>query len=340
MAKKVLPSQAMKKMNALSQVAKKSQEFKKEIVEAENQSELSAEILSKIIMLDDDMLLSDPYNGEIYGENEVDALAETMKEYGFRGIILAYPYEDKYMIESGHRRRDAAKKAGIEKYPVFITEAPKAEWERKINLFMGNLHGRKEKPMIMARVAQGLYEAHSERIKEAKAAGTLKDDENIKLNEIVGDFMELDSTTVELYRRLNNLIPELQELADDERYSWSAIAYASNMKETYQKKLRDMIVEKTKKDGEDTVTKAWIKKTIQNLKLEEKSGKIAEVVTSEKPARVRRKDGTKIIMNCTKSLKEVLENDAIIRDNEVETVVKTLKELQKSIEKKITELTK
>ena len=45
-------------------------------------------------------------------------------------------------------------------------------------------------------------------------------------------------------------------------------------------------------------------------------------------------------MNCTKSLKEVLENDAIIRDNEVETVVKTLKELQKSIEKKITELTK
>lgn len=341
MAKKPLPSQAMKKLNTLNTVANKSKELKEEIMKVEDQNELPQEVRSNIIMLKDDMLLDDPYNKEIYGEDEVDALAEAMKQQGFRGVVLAYPYDGKYMIESGHRRREAARKAGIEEYPTFVTESPKAEWERRINLFMGNLHERKEKPMVTARVAQGLYDAHSERIKAAKAEGTLKDGENTNINEIVAEAMEVDTTTVELYRRLINLIPELQELADDSRYSWSAIAYASNMSAAYQKKLNDMIVEKTKKDGEDVVSRAWIKKTIQNLKLEEKTGEIAAVVpTKEKTTRIRRKNGTKTIMNCTKSLKEVLENDSIIKENEVEVVVKTLKELQSSIEKKLKELTK
>lgn len=341
MAKKVLPSQAMKKMNTLSQVAKKSQEFKKEIIETENVQDLPEDVRGKIIMLPDEMLLDDPFNLETYGENDVEEFAEIMRKYGFRGVVIAYPYEDKYMIESGHRRREAGRRAGIKEIPTFLVEPPKSEWERRLNLMMANLNNRDYTPMIIARVAQGTYEAQAMKIADLKEKGELQEGENTNLNELTAEFMRLDSTTVELYRRLLKLIPELQELADDKRYSWSAIAYASNMSETYQKKLFQVIVEKTDKDGVDAVTKAWIKQTIQNLKLEEKTGKIAKVVeTKEKPTRVRRKDGTKIIMNCTKSLKEVLENDAIIRDNEVETVVKTLKELQKSIEKKITELTK
>ena len=340
MAKKVLPSQAMKKMNTLSQVAKKSQEFKKEIIEAENVQDLPEDVRGKIIMLPDEMLLDDPFNLETYGENDVEEFAEIMRKYGFRGVVIAYPYEDKYMIESGHRRREAGRRAGIKEIPTYLVAPPKSEWERRLNLMMANLNNRDYTPMIIARVAQGTYEAQAMKIADLKAKGELQEGENTNPLELTAEFMKLDSTTVELYRRLLKLIPELQNLADDKRYSWSAIAFASNMSEVYQKKLYQGIIEKTDKDGVDTVTKAWIKKTIQNLKLEEKSGQIAEVVTGDKPARVLRKDGTKIIMNCTKSLKEVLENDSIIRENEVEIVVKTLKDLRKSIEKKITELTK
>lgn len=340
MAKK-LANQAMAKMNVLAQTAKKSQELKKEIIAAENVQELPEDVKGKIIMLPDNMLLDDPFNLETYGENEVEEFADIMRKYGFRGVVIAYPYEGKYMIESGHRRREAGRRAGIKDIPTYLVEPPKSEWERRLNLLMANLNNRDYTPMIIARVAQGTYEAQIMKIADLKEKGELPEGENTNPNELTAEFMRLDSTTVELYRRLLKLIPELQELADDKRYSWSAIAYASNMSETYQKKLYQGIVEKTDKDGANTVTKAWIKKTIQNLKLEEKTGEIAKVVeTKEKPTRVRRKDGTKIIMNCTKSLKEVLENDAIIRDNEVETVVKTLKGLQKSIDKKLAELTK
>ena len=49
-----------------------------------------------------------------YGEYEVEELSEIMKNRGFQGVILAYPVGDgKYMIEAGHRRRYAAKKAGF-----------------------------------------------------------------------------------------------------------------------------------------------------------------------------------------------------------------------------------
>lgn len=95
MAKKVLPSQAMKKMNTLSQVAKKSQEFKKEIIETENVQDLPEDVRGKIIMLPDEMLLDDPFNLETYGENDVEEFAEIMRKYGFRGVVIAYPYEDK-----------------------------------------------------------------------------------------------------------------------------------------------------------------------------------------------------------------------------------------------------
>lgn len=339
---KQLPNQAMKRMSSISQLAKKSQEFKKEIAETESNTGLPEDVLKNIVMLEDDMLLDDPFNVELYGINDTNAMAETMRKYGFRGIILAYPYEDKYMIESGHRRREAARKAGLSKYPVFITEPPKSEWERRLNLIMGNLHGRKNHPMIMARVAQGLYDVERDRIKEAKAEGTMAPDERVDINAAVGELLEYDSTTVELYRRLNHLIPELQEIVTDTRYSWSAIAYASNMSESYQKKLYHKIIDITDKMGIEAVTKKWIKTSIQRLKAEEKGEEIDKIVkiAEGRSTRVRRKNGTKIIMNSTKNLKEVLEGDAIIRDSEVDAVVDTLKELKKSIEKKLAELTK
>ena len=60
-----------------------------------------------------------------------------MKEYGFQGVILAYPIEGgKYRIESGHRRRLAARKAGIENNTCFgnRTSQKQSMKERDVSL--------------------------------------------------------------------------------------------------------------------------------------------------------------------------------------------------------------
>ena len=54
--------------------------------------------------------------------------------------------------------------------------------------------------------------------------------------------------------------------------------------------------------------------------------------------RVRRKNGTKVIMNCAKNLHEVLDKDSLIKKEEVSAVIETLEGLKSSIEMKINSL--
>lgn len=341
MARKNLTSQALMKKNTLLNAVGQATQFQKEITDETNVRDLPDNVREKVIYLPDDMLIDDPYNQEIYGQLEVEQLSQSMQAYGFIGIILAYPHGGKYRIESGHRRRDAARLAGLKEYPVLVTEAPKTEWERRMRLFLSNLHGRKEKPMVLAKVAQGLYEAHEMEIRDKKKRGVLKEGEVTALNELTAMDMELDKKTVEKYRQLLKLIPELQEMADSEQYSWSALTNASTLDERRQKELADMISARTRELGADQVKREWIVKICSQLKL----GQNAEAIDAAKQApekkpgtRIRRKNGTKIIMSCSKSLHEVLDRDAIIKAEEVPAVIKTLEDLQKSIQAKLEEL--
>lgn len=333
MAKKTLANQAIKRFDMISGIAAQSQNLQKRIDEETDVKELPVEVQKDILYLSDDELLDDPDNVKYYDGYEVTELAETMKKYGFQGIILAYPYDDKYMIESGHRRREAARMAGLTKYPVLKTEPPKFEWERRMRLHMGNLHGRKERPMTTAKVAQGLYETHEMELKYKKENDLLSEGEITSLNELVAQDMELDIKTVQIYRRLINLIPELQKLADDERYSWSAIAEASNMTFDKQKELSDLIVEKTEKIGAENINKKWIQDAIKRMK----ENRTEEIIP---PPRVRRKNGTKIIRKCAKELHDVLDRESLIKENEKQDVISTLEELRDSIVNKIEELQK
>ena len=255
MARKTLASQALKKKNTLLNTANQSEKFQKEITDETNVAELPEDVKEKILYLDDDMLEDDPFNQEIYGgELEVNLLAESMKTYGFLGIIIAYPHGSKYRIESGHRRRNAARIAAISKYPVLITEPPKTEWERKMRLFLGNLHGRKEKPMILARTAQGLYETHKMEIKHKRENNLLEEGEITALNELVAIDMEIDIKSVEKYKMLLKLIPELQEMSDSGDYSWSALTSAATCDGREQEKRDAMSREKTEAEAANNVT--------------------------------------------------------------------------------------
>ncbi|MBM6804652.1 ParB N-terminal domain-containing protein, partial [Mediterraneibacter glycyrrhizinilyticus] len=113
---------ATPKSSLLRRTAQSVSNYQKQVTQDTNIKDLSEEQKSRLIYLKDDMLLDDPDNMEIYGESDVEALAEDMRKYGFQGVILAYKFGDKYRIESGHRRREAGRKAEIKEYPVFVTD--------------------------------------------------------------------------------------------------------------------------------------------------------------------------------------------------------------------------
>lgn len=300
----------------------------------EQNGDLSEEYRDEIIYLTDDQLLDDPENTETYGENDVQTLAEVMRISGFQGVILAYPYEDKYMIESGHRRREAARRAGLEKYRVYVTEPPKFEWERTQRRIRANKHNRPETPMTLAKEAEMLYRSHENEIKYKKENNLLQENEITSINELVALDMGINKKSVELYRRLNKLIPELQEMCASKEYAWSAIAMASNMEIEKQKKLYDLIVEKAEKTGADSVDRKWISDKVDKLKQGIDLDKIERPV--EKQARP--KGGEKYICKFAGELKSALECDKKIKKKDCDKVIDTLEELKKSIEKKIEEL--
>ncbi|WP_378961164.1 ParB/RepB/Spo0J family partition protein [Mediterraneibacter gnavus] len=336
-----MKNQSFKHKARLQRVASATTEMNREIdaeeISGTNVNELPDDLKESIIHVTDDQLVDDPSNISLYGEYEVEELSEIMKNRGFQGVILAYPVGDgKYMIEAGHRRRYAAKKAGFSTYPVLVTQTPETEFERVLRLTGANLHNRPElKPMQMANLAQTLYQAHKEELSYKREKGLLREDEITSLNELVALDLEMTVKNVEKYRRLLNLIPELQEIVDKPEYPWSYIAEASNLPVEKQKMLEKAILERErggKKNGPTT----WIKTLIKKLKNDQEIENIDGIKeTDNSGARVRRKNGTKVVLKTAKELHEVLDKDALFKKEEIPDVISVLMGLKESIEAKI-----
>ena len=336
-----MKNQSFKHKARLQRVASATTEMNREIdaeeISGTNVNELPDDLKESIIHVTDDQLVDDPSNISLYGEYEVEELSEITKNRGFQGVILAYPVGDgKYMIEAGHRRRYAAKKAGFSTYPVLVTQTPETEFERVLRLTGANLHNRPElKPMQMANLAQTLYQAHKEELSYKREKGLLRENEITSLNELVALDLEMTVKNVEKYRRLLNLIPELQEIVDRPEYPWSYIAEASNLPVEKQKLLEKAILEKErggKKNGPTT----WIKTLIKKLKNEQEIENIDGIKeTDNSGARVRRKNGTKVVLKTAKELHEVLDKDALFKKEEIPDVISVLMGLKESIETKI-----
>lgn len=253
--------QNLRRSSTMAMVAQRSEKYSSDITQDMNTDDLTESQRVRLRFLRDQDLVDDPDNITVYGsEYQIDNLAEVMKEYGFQGVILAYPIEGgKYRIESGHRRRLAARKAGIETIPVLETVPPKTEYERKRRLFGANLLERDKNPIITARVADNLYYTFRDEYEYKKENDLLDKDEDGNLIESgdiikkVSAFMGLDVRTITKYRTLLKLIPKLQEMAASKEYSWTALTDAVTLSDQKQEELVCDI-----QNEPEPVTKTWI----------------------------------------------------------------------------------
>lgn len=321
-------AKTVSRKNTLLGAALKAGKFKA-VAEETNVSDLGDQEKSRIIMMTDDMLVDDPNNEEVYGEirnDDIKDLTASMKRYGFLGIISAYPIESgKYMIESGHRRRMAAKLAGIKEYPVYVTDAPESGWEKDLRLYMANLHSRKETPMITARVCQKLFEAHQKELNAKRENLELRKGDSLKAVDYVSQDLELSPAVVNKYKALLKLIPKLQELADSETVSWSALSAASTLTEEQQYSLA-YYIENDLKNGQE-VKRDTILSYISSIKLGGEPQKRKEKV----------KDFCKIykakdINKPYETLKEILVGDLRIEDKDKEDFTNKLQYMKQLIE--------
>ena len=298
-----------------------------------------------------DMIDEDRDNKAIYGEYETDGLAESIEENGYQGSpIIVYPEKGRYIVQSGHRTLEAAKKAGRTYVPVLVTDAPQNEIERRKKLILSNLHGRRYTPMRMARQAQYLFETYKMEQKLNRAEG--REQEGKLLDKVASD-LEISTSQVTKYRQLLQLNRRLQQMADSGMVSWSALAKASQLTAAQQNALASKITGRIKLGGPESITRSWLENEINECRYyildddeqmyeydpndmtflsEELAEKLCGV---EAGKRKRRSNSAVTVRRCLEMMEKGLAPDAILKEGDKESVREGLLRMRDIIDERL-----
>ena len=185
-----------------------------------------------------------PY--KVQDNEEMEALAESIKEHGIVSPVIVRPLEntkDEYEIISGHRRVMASKKAGISEVPALVVSLDRDA--AAIVLVDSNLHREHILPSEKAFAYKLKADAMNHkgwRTDLTSGQVVPKSDDNRTTAQIGADTGD-SYKTVQRYIRLTNLIAEILQYVDDGRISFTPAVELSYLNEVEQQDLLEKIEE-------------------------------------------------------------------------------------------------
>ena len=180
-----------------------------------------------------------PY--KVQDNEEMDALAESIKAHGVVSPIIVRPLEnttDEYEIISGHRRVMASRKAGITEIPALIVSLDRDA--AAIVLVDSNLH----REHILPSEKAFAYKMKLEAMKHQGWRSDLTSPQVVaksRTTEMVGAESGDSHEQVRRYIRLTNLIPEILQYVDEGRISFTPAVELSYLNEQEQYDLLEQM---------------------------------------------------------------------------------------------------
>lgn len=179
-----------------------------------------------------------PY--KVQDNEEMDALAESIKMHGVVSPIIVRPLEnttDEYEIISGHRRVMASRKAGITEIPALIVSLDRDA--AAIVLVDSNLHREhilpSEKAFAYKMKAEALaHQGFRADLTSVQLAPKLA-------TEQIAEDAGTSKDTIKRYIRLTNLIPEILLYVDEGRISFTPAVELSYLNEQEQYDLLEQM---------------------------------------------------------------------------------------------------
>ena len=179
-----------------------------------------------------------PY--KVQDNEEMDALAESIKAHGVVSPIIVRPLEnttDEYEIISGHRRVMASRKAGITEIPALVVSLDRDA--ATIVLVDSNLHREhilpSEKAFAYKMKAEALaHKGYRTDLTSVQVAPRLA-------TEQIAEDAGTSKDTIKRYIRLTNLIPEILQYVDDGRISFTPAVELSYLNEQEQYDLLEQM---------------------------------------------------------------------------------------------------
>lgn len=180
-----------------------------------------------------------PY--KVQDNEEMDALAESIKMHGVVSPIIVRPLEntaDEYEIISGHRRVMASRKAGVSEVPALVVSLDRDA--AAIVLVDSNLH----REHILPSEKAFAYKMKLEAMKHQGWRSDLTSDQlggKLETADLVGAETGDSKNQVRRYIRLTNLIPEILQYVDDGRISFTPAVELSYLNEQEQYDLLEQM---------------------------------------------------------------------------------------------------
>ena len=175
-----------------------------------------------------------------------DKLMEDMRDNGqINPIIVKRNNDDTYTVLAGHQRLIAARRLNWQQIKAIVIEVTEIEAEKLL-------------------IRDNLFRRHMGGIELARALevySKLSDNQTHKSIRQIAEEIGENRNTVHFYMKLNNLIPELQQLVEDKKLTATAAQVFTSMNEEEQKKLfealGESIIGMRKKELEDQITQQY-----------------------------------------------------------------------------------
>ena len=221
---------------------------------------------------------------KLRGGEEKEQLLQSIKTQGAIEPLIVRPIsEGEYEVISGHRRMEICKELGMEKIPVIVRNLDRDE--AIISMVDSNLKREEISPMEKARAYQMKTDAMKrkmgrrtkEEIAQDEAMGIKRMNADEELAQQVGE----SPATIQRYKTLNKLVPELQDMVDEGKIPVNTGADIAQMKPAEQKVLADAIQKEAKVPSG---TKA------KELKAESKAGKLTTEKIEQAVAPTKREE--------------------------------------------------
>ncbi|MFR1838694.1 MAG: ParB/RepB/Spo0J family partition protein [Flavonifractor plautii] len=176
-------------------------------------------------------------------------LVDSIKKFGVLEPVMVIPHKDGgYEMVSGHRRMRACQLAGIEDIPVIVRNLDRDE--AIISMVDSNLKREEISPMEKARAYQMKTDAMKRkmgrRTKEEIAQDEALGIKRMNADEELAQQMGESPATIQRYKTLNKLVPELQNMVDEGKIPVNTGADIAQMKPKEQKVLADAIQKESK----------------------------------------------------------------------------------------------
>ena len=175
---------------------------------------------------------------QVKDDEAMDALCESIAQYGVLSPLLARLVEDGYEIVSGHRRRAAALRLGLDKLPVLVREM--TDDEAVILMVDSNIQRENLLPSEKAFAYKMKLEAMRHQGKATSSQFGMNSEGKQSLD-MIGEQNGESRNQVHRFIRLTNLAKPILSMVDEQKIAFSPAVELSYLTKQEQAELWDIM---------------------------------------------------------------------------------------------------